>query len=102
MNHGERTPMLTERETPSTQISDTTTLLPLDEYNLQLQHHTHPADWMTFPNGRYNLVGTRRSGQMQSNIHFSEQLFWTRVRLGYFFLEGVVLESDCRSSRVSQ
>ncbi len=76
--------MLTERETPSTQISDTPILLPLDEYNLQLQHNTHPADWMTFPNGRYNLVETRRSGQMESNIHFSEQLFWTRVVLVIF------------------
>ena len=32
-------------------------LLPLDEHNRQLQHNTHPTDWVNpTPNGRYNLV----------------------------------------------
>ncbi len=48
--------MPTERETPSTQISDIPALLPLDDYHRQLQRNAHPTDWVPPPNGRYNLV----------------------------------------------
>ncbi len=38
--------MPTERETPSTQISDIPALLPLDDYHRQLQRNAHPTDWV--------------------------------------------------------
>jgi pyruvate/2-oxoglutarate dehydrogenase complex dihydrolipoamide dehydrogenase (E3) component len=37
--------------------SSSVTVLPQDEYNQQLVHNTHPADWENpEPQGRYNLV----------------------------------------------